>query len=158
VQEQRCLDVRYLRGRNLPAVVGDRGIELRARCGEAVDHQAAEAEAEGEHGTIGIIGPEEGHRGRGVGGYTLQRGERDMIRVGEVLVASPDAGAPAEIVYGHCVISVLGETERQLDVEMMKATDVGKDDHSRALGTGAGAFECGELVAIGRSERQVVMT
>src|SRR5215216_6808508 len=49
VQEERRLDVGHLGGGNLPAVVGHAGVELRAGGCQAIDHQAAETEANRPH-------------------------------------------------------------------------------------------------------------
>jgi hypothetical protein len=80
-----------------------------------------------------------------------------MVLVRELVVSLPYSGGAAEVVESHRVVPVLGETESELLVEIMKTANIGEDHDTRALALGARRGEGSELVAVRSGQDQILV-
>jgi hypothetical protein len=104
---------------------------------------------------MGVVCSEVGDCGAGVGGDTFQSGPRDVLLVSERVVPLADAGCSAKVIDGHRVIAMLGETQCQLLVEMMKTANVGEDHHPGTLALDARRSEGGEPIPVDGGQDKV---
>src|SRR5690606_21055589 len=139
------------------AVEADHAGEPQVLGGHVPGVGSTETEAEREDRAGGVVGAQDVDRCRGVGGDVVDGDLRHMLLPVEALVTTADAGRAPEVVDGHGVVPALGEAHRKLGVEVVKAPDVGKDHHTRALRLRRIRRVGRELVAVAGLEHQVFL-
>jgi len=119
---------------------------------------AAEAEPHSEHRSVRVALAEVSDSRSSVGGHPLDGGQGNVLGVGEGFASLAHPGSAPEVVDGDRVVAVLGETKRQMLIEMVETAYVGEDDHPGSFASGTGGGESGKLVAVGCGQREILTT